>query len=74
MMLVTHSPRLRKRQVLYHNIVKRIQISILIYDFSANRVVMKNAIAEHLLPHLKLEKIAVMARASIRVWCSNHQQ
>lgn len=56
------SPRLRKQQALYHEIVKRIPIGILVYDFSANRVVVQNAIAEHLLPHLSLEKIAAMAR------------
>lgn len=56
------SPRLRKQQALYQEIVKRIPIGILVYDFSANRVVVQNAIAEHLLPHLSLEKIAAMAR------------
>lgn len=56
------SPRLRKQQALYQEIVKRVPIGILVYDFSANRVVVQNAIAEHLLPHLSLEKIAAMAR------------
>lgn len=56
------SPRLRKQQALYQEIVKRIPIGILVYDFSTNRVVVQNAIAEHLLPHLSLEKIAAMAR------------
>lgn len=56
------SPRFRKHQALYQGIVKRIPIGILVYDFSANRVVVQNAIAEHLLPHLSLEKIAAMAR------------
>ncbi|MCW2474705.1 phosphotransferase RcsD [Candidatus Symbiopectobacterium sp. NZEC151] len=56
------SPRLRKQQALYQEIVKRIPVGILVYDFAANRVVVQNAIAEHLLPHLSLEKIAAMAR------------
>lgn len=53
--------RLRKQQTLYHEIVKRIPLGILLYDFSSNRVVVQNGIAEHLLPHLSLEKIANMA-------------
>lgn len=53
--------RLRKQQKLYDEIVKRIPLGILLYDFSSNRVVVQNALAEHLLPNLSLEKIANMA-------------
>lgn len=55
------SHRLKKQQMFYHEIINHIPLGILIYDFGNNRVIVQNALAEHLSPHLSLANIAAMA-------------
>ncbi|CNH83412.1 phosphotransferase RcsD [Yersinia ruckeri] len=46
---------------LCREIIATLPLGLLVYDFSNNCVVASNKIAEHLLPHLNLQKIAHMA-------------
>lgn len=55
------SHRLRKQLNIYHETIGRIPMGVLIYDFGSNKVIVQNEQAEHLLPHLSLQKVANMA-------------
>ncbi|MBJ7221753.1 MULTISPECIES: phosphotransferase RcsD [unclassified Brenneria] len=55
------SQRLRKQLNIYNETIGNIPMGILIYDFSSNKVIMQNELAENLLPHLSLQKITNMA-------------
>ncbi|PWC18133.1 phosphotransferase RcsD [Brenneria corticis] len=55
------SQLLSKRLDIYHETLSRIPLGVLIYDFSSNKVIVQNALAENLLPHLSLQKITNMA-------------
>lgn len=46
---------------LSEEMVSGLPLGVLVYDFSSNRVVISNKIAEHLLPHLNLQKIINMS-------------
>jgi len=55
------SYRLKKQQNMYTEIIGHLPVGVLVYDFSANKVVVANALAERLYPHLSLKKIATLA-------------
>ncbi|WP_409306426.1 phosphotransferase RcsD [Pectobacterium sp. B1J-3] len=55
------SHKLRKQLNIYHETIGRIPMGVLIYDFGNNKVIVQNELAEHLLPHLSLQKVANMA-------------
>ncbi|MFC3394853.1 phosphotransferase RcsD [Brenneria rubrifaciens] len=46
---------------IYRETIGRIPMGVLIYDFGSNKVIVQNEQAEHLLPHLSLQKVANMA-------------
>lgn len=48
-------------RALSREIVASLPSGLLVYDFASNSVITSNKIAEHLLPHLSLQKIAHMA-------------
>lgn len=48
-------------RALSREIVASLPSGLLVYDFASNNVITSNKIAEHLLPHLSLQKIAHMA-------------
>jgi len=52
---------LENERTLNREIVASLPSGLLVYDFASNRVITSNKIAEHLLPHLSLQKIAHMA-------------
>ncbi|VXC92180.1 phosphotransfer intermediate protein in two-component regulatory system with RcsBC [Enterobacterales bacterium 8AC] len=52
---------LEKERALSREIVASLPSGLLVYDFASNSVITSNKIAEHLLPHLSLQKIAHMA-------------
>lgn len=54
--------QLSAQQVLSQDIVTHLPTGLLVYDFASNTVVISNKIADHLLPHLSLKKIADMAQ------------
>ncbi|PLR40845.1 phosphotransferase RcsD [Chimaeribacter californicus] len=53
--------QLRAQQALNQEIVSSLSTGLLVYNFGSNSVVASNKIADHLLPHLSLQKIAAMA-------------
>jgi two-component system sensor histidine kinase RcsD len=53
--------QLHTQQALNHEIISNLSVGLLIYNFSSHSVVVSNKIAEQLLPHLSLDKIANMA-------------
>ncbi|WP_192457290.1 phosphotransferase RcsD [Musicola keenii] len=55
------SHRMQRQQHMYDEIVNRVPVGVLIYDFDDNRIVVANALAERLYPHLSLKKIATLA-------------
>ncbi|MEQ4511506.1 MAG: phosphotransferase RcsD [Dickeya sp.] len=55
------SHHLQEQQRMYSEIVSRIPIGVLVYDFSNNKVMVANALAERLYPHLSLKKISTLA-------------
>ncbi|MCV9877842.1 phosphotransferase RcsD [Brenneria izbisi] len=55
------SLKLSKQLNIYHETITRIPMGVLIYDFGSNKVIVQNELAEHLLPHLSLQKVANMA-------------
>ncbi|MBX9444625.1 phosphotransferase RcsD [Dickeya chrysanthemi] len=55
------SHHLKEQQQMYGEIVSRIPIGVLVYDFSNNKVVVANILAERLYPHLSLKKISTLA-------------
>nr|WP_222939027.1 phosphotransferase RcsD [Duffyella gerundensis] len=48
-------------RVLNEEIVASLPVGLLVYDFASNRTIISNKIAEHLLPHLNLQKIINMS-------------
>lgn len=48
-------------RVLNEEIVASLPVGLLVYDFASNRTILSNKIAEHLLPHLNLQKIINMS-------------
>ena len=42
-------------------IVASLPVGLMVYDFASNRTILSNKIAEHLLPHLNLQKIVNMS-------------
>lgn len=54
---------LRSRQILSEEVIANLPLGLLVYDFSSNNLVASNKIADHLLPHLSLQKIANLAQA-----------
>ena len=55
------SHHLKEQQRMYGEIVSRIPVGVLVYDFSNNKVMVANALAERLYPHLSLKKISTLA-------------
>ncbi|MCX8956557.1 phosphotransferase RcsD [Erwinia psidii] len=55
------SAELDSLRVLNEEIVGSLPVGLLVYDFSSNRTIISNKIAEHLLPHLNLQKIINMS-------------
>lgn len=55
------SAELDALRVLNEEIVASLPVGLLVYDFASNRTVISNKIAEHLLPHLNLQKIINMS-------------
>ncbi|QDX30740.1 phosphotransferase RcsD [Dickeya poaceiphila] len=55
------SHHLQEQQRMYSEIVSRIPIGVLVYDFSNNKVMVANTLAERLYPHLSLKKISTLA-------------
>ncbi|WP_437214276.1 phosphotransferase RcsD [Pectobacterium sp. LFLA-215] len=55
------SHQLEKKLDIYRETTSRIPMGVLVYDFSSNKVIIQNERAEHLLPHLSLQKITNMA-------------
>ncbi|PIJ50076.1 phosphotransferase RcsD [Erwinia sp. OLTSP20] len=55
------SAELDSVRMLNEEIVSSLPLGLLVYDFAANRTIISNKIAEHLLPHLNLQKIINMS-------------
>ncbi len=55
------SAELESLRILNDEIVASMPVGLLIYDFANNRTIISNKIAEHLLPHLNLQKIINMS-------------
>ncbi|PKH24384.1 phosphotransferase RcsD [Enterobacterales bacterium CwR94] len=55
------SAELDALRVLNEEIVASLPVGLLVYDFATNRTLVSNKIAEHLLPHLNLQKIINMS-------------
>ncbi|WP_338557208.1 phosphotransferase RcsD [Erwinia sp. E_sp_B01_3] len=55
------SAELDSLRVLNEEIVGSLPVGLLVYDFASNRTIISNKIAEHLLPHLNLQKIINMS-------------
>ncbi|HBV40569.1 MAG TPA: phosphotransferase RcsD, partial [Erwinia sp.] len=55
------SAELESLRVLNEEIVASLPVGLLVYDFASNRTIISNKIAEHLLPHLNLQKIINMS-------------
>lgn len=53
--------KLENERALNQEIVANLPSGLLVYDFASNAIITSNKIAEHLLPHLNLQKIARMA-------------
>ena len=53
--------QLHTQQSLNQEIIANLSVGLLIYNFSSHSVVVSNKIADQLLPHLSLDKIANMA-------------
>ncbi|TKI04790.1 phosphotransferase RcsD [Martelella alba] len=54
---------LKSRQILSEEVIANLPLGLLVYDFGANNLVASNKIADHLLPHLSLQKIANLAES-----------
>lgn len=55
------SAELESLRLLNEEIVGTLPVGLLVYDFANNRTIISNKIAEHLLPHLNLQKIINMS-------------
>ncbi|KQN55137.1 phosphotransferase RcsD [Erwinia sp. Leaf53] len=55
------SAELDALRMLNEEIVATLPVGLLVYDFANNRTLLSNKIAEHLLPHLNLQKIINMS-------------
>ncbi|CCG87793.1 phosphotransferase RcsD [Erwinia piriflorinigrans] len=55
------SVELEAARLLNEEIVGRLPLGLLVYDFVNNRTIISNKIADHLLPHLNLQKIINMS-------------
>ncbi|QHM71755.1 phosphotransferase RcsD [Mixta intestinalis] len=55
------SAELDALRMLNEEIVSSLPLGLLVYDFASNRTIISNKIAEHLLPHLNLQKIVNMS-------------
>ncbi|SFN31470.1 two-component system, NarL family, sensor histidine kinase RcsD [Izhakiella capsodis] len=55
------SAELDALRILNVEIASSLPMGLLVYDFSSNRTIISNKIAEHLLPHLNLQKIINMS-------------
>jgi two-component system, NarL family, sensor histidine kinase RcsD len=55
------SAELDSLRLLNEEIVASLPVGLLVYDFATNRTLLSNKIAEHLLPHLNLQKIINMS-------------
>lgn len=55
------SAELDSLRILNEEIVASLPVGLLVYDFASNRTILSNKIAEHLLPHLNLQKIINMS-------------
>lgn len=53
--------QIHTQKMLNHEIISNLPIGLLIYNFTNHSVIISNKIADHLLPHLSLNKIANMA-------------
>lgn len=65
---------LNAQQEINQEIISHLPLGLLIYRFDSNSVVASNTIADHLLPHLSLSKIADMAdshQGKIQVMVNN---
>ena len=55
------SAELDSLRMLNEEIVASLPVGLLVYDFATNRTLLSNKIADHLLPHLNLQKIINMS-------------
>ncbi|RKO80924.1 phosphotransferase RcsD [Pectobacterium parmentieri] len=55
------SHQLEKKLDIYRETTGKIPMGVLVYDFNSNKIIIQNERAEHLLPHLSLQKITNMA-------------
>ncbi|WP_168409035.1 phosphotransferase RcsD [Erwinia amylovora] len=55
------SSELEAARLLNEEIVGRLPLGLLVYDFVNNRTIISNKVADHLLPHLNLQKIINMS-------------
>ena len=55
------STELESLRLLNEEIIATLPVGLLVYDFANNRTLVSNKIAEHLLPHLNLQKIINMS-------------
>lgn len=53
--------KLEAEHALNQEIITNMPVGLLVYNFATNSVIASNKIADHLLPHLSLQKIAHMA-------------
>ncbi|MFC0225418.1 phosphotransferase RcsD [Serratia aquatilis] len=53
--------KLEEERTLNREIVASLPCGLLVYDFAGNSIIASNKIAEHLMPHLSLQKITHMA-------------
>ncbi len=58
---VSQSGELQTLRALNEEIVAQLPLGLLVHDMEANRTVISNKIADHLLPHLNLQNIATLA-------------
>jgi two-component system sensor histidine kinase RcsD len=54
---------LKNRQILSDEVIANLPLGLLVYDFGTNHLVASNKVADHLLPHLSLQKIANLAES-----------
>lgn len=54
---------LKTRQILSDEVIANLPLGLLVYDFGTNHLVTSNKVADHLLPHLSLQKIANLAES-----------
>ncbi|TCW00290.1 phosphotransferase RcsD [Biostraticola tofi] len=54
---------IESQQALSNEVITNLPLGLLVYNFSTNQLIASNKIADHLLPHLSLQKIANLAES-----------